>query len=52
MKEDEGIWPTSCNCPEDEDEGHPCPYLVDVYGEDGRLCTCCESCAQECANDI
>lgn len=36
-------------------EPHTCPYLMDVNeGEPGcdRLCTCCDECTRECAEDI
>lgn len=42
-------------CDNDAREPHTCPYLTDVHdGEPGcdRLCTCCDECTQECADDI
>lgn len=31
---------------------HPCPYRMDVGNGDTTPCNCCESCAQQCADDI
>jgi hypothetical protein len=30
---------------------HVCPYAYEIH-EDESLCTCCESCASECADEI
>lgn len=32
-------------------EPHVCPYGDQIHGDD-TLCTCCEACDHECANDI
>jgi len=31
---------------------HSCPYGEDIHGDYDTLCTCCEYCQGECANDI
>lgn len=31
---------------------HPCPYLTDVYQDPDALCTCCDDCWTQCAQDI
>jgi len=37
---------------ENKQPPHPCPFSLDVYGNNEDLCTCCEECTQECADDI
>lgn len=32
-------------------EPHECPYLSELHKDDS-LCTCCESCVEECAIEI
>jgi hypothetical protein len=31
---------------------HSCPYQADVNNDDRDYCTCCDTCADECAMDI
>lgn len=31
---------------------HVCPYKLDIHDDDETLCTCCEDCTRECADDI
>jgi len=31
---------------------HVCPYKADIYGDETTLCDCCDSCRQECADDV
>jgi len=33
-------------------EPHPCPYRSEINDDDETLCTCCDNCTQECADDI
>ena len=33
-------------------EPHACPYASDVHDDDRLLCTCCEACTDQCAEDI
>lgn len=33
-------------------EPHPCPYQSDVNNDSDTLCTCCEDCQKQCADDI
>lgn len=33
------------------EEKHPCPFAQEIYGSD-ELCSCCNSCAMECCQDI
>lgn len=41
---------SSCkNAPVEE---HTCPYAEDINGDHETLCTCCEDCTRECADDI
>lgn len=39
------------HCGHELTEPHECPYASEIHGDD-RLCTCCDSCAHECARDI
>lgn len=41
-------------CPhvEDREAPHACPYQADVNNDEGFLCTCCEACQGDCADDI
>lgn len=40
-----------CKCGNKATAPHPCPYMSDVHNDNETLCTCCEECEQECAND-
>lgn len=31
---------------------HTCPYAEDIGGDSDTLCTCCQDCEGECAQDI
>lgn len=31
---------------------HPCPYQEEINGDHKTLCTCCDKCSLECADDI
>lgn len=33
-------------------EPHPCPFDCEINDDHESLCTCCEICQQECADDI
>ena len=39
-------------CPNNEDDPHTCPYQQEIHDDSDFQCTCCESCKQECADDI
>lgn len=39
-------------CTNPPEELHPCPYLEDAEGDSETLCNCCESCQNNCADDI
>lgn len=34
------------------EEPHTCPYKKDIHNDQETLCNCCESCQDECADDI
>ena len=38
-------------CKHEQTEPHECPYAVEI-NDDHEPCTCCDSCAGECADDI
>jgi hypothetical protein len=40
-----------CTCDDCYDE-HTCPYAEDINNDSETLCTCCEYCTQQCADDI
>jgi len=40
------------HCGNQATEPHPCPYREEINDDSETLCTCCQECAQECANDI
>jgi hypothetical protein len=31
---------------------HVCPFRWEINDDDETLCTCCDDCTQECADDI
>ncbi len=31
---------------------HPCPFLADVEEDSATLCTCCEDCQEDCADEV
>ena len=33
-------------------EEHTCPYSVEINDDTESLCTCCEDCESNCADDI
>jgi hypothetical protein len=37
---------------DEEQEPHVCPYASEINNDDETLCTCCEKCEQQCADDI
>ena len=42
-----------CKCGRnDATAPHPCPYNEDIHGDSSTLCTCCDTCQQECVNYI
>jgi len=42
-----------CKCgPEAQTTPHTCPYQHDVNNDDKFLCTCCDNCETQCADDI
>lgn len=41
-----------CWCGNEEIEKHTCPYQEDVNGDSEYLCNCCDSCEQNCCDDI
>lgn len=41
----------SC-CEEANREPHGCPYAEEICDDYEKQCTCCESCEQNCADDI
>ncbi len=44
---------THCTCgPEAQIAPHTCPYQYDVHNDDKFMCTCCDKCETECADDI
>jgi len=44
----------TCNEVDDhtEDVYHICPYKEDIDGDSKTLCSCCEYCTQQCADDV
>ena len=40
-----------CTCDEHEHDYHPCPFAVEVDGDETE-CNCCPSCTEECAQNI
>ena len=41
-----------CDCGEEGNEPHSCPYAEDVHDDPESLCACCDHCTQQCAVDI
>lgn len=39
-------------CNNSAEELHPCPYNIEINGDDITLCNCCLNCQHECAMDI
>lgn len=33
-------------------ELHKCPYKVDIEEDEAALCSCCDDCTNDCADDI
>lgn len=31
---------------------HGCPYAAEIHGDNNMVCYCCDSCIQECANEV
>jgi hypothetical protein len=40
-----------CTC-EGSYEEHTCPYAEEINGDSESLCSCCDYCTQQCANDV
>lgn len=40
------------SCKGEPKDWHPCPFSVDVDGDDETLCNCCDECEDNCADDI
>lgn len=41
------------NCMKNEgQEQGPCPYKVEIYGDEETLCNCCEDCQHECYMNV
>lgn len=39
-----------CECPSDDE--HTCPFAEEINGDYESLCTCCDDCTDQCAQDI
>lgn len=48
--------PTQIACPRcskpTENRPHTCPYQQEINDDSATLCLCCDSCMQECIDDI
>lgn len=33
-------------------EPHPCPFDQEIEGNDDDVCTCCETCQEDCEIDV
>ena len=42
---------TKCTCGKGLEDEHECPYASDI-NDDHSLCTCCDHCSKECADNI
>lgn len=42
----------SCNCGNEGEAEHCCPYKEDIHGDSETLCNCCSECQHQCAMDI
>lgn len=31
---------------------HTCPYASEIHDDEETLCTCCDGCTRECADDV
>ena len=51
LKDEEGSW-LCPNCDGIGQEPHTCPYQEDVNEDSVSLCTCCDSCIEDCTADI
>ena len=40
-----------CKCGKPGEKPAPCPYALDIYGEDEE-CNCCEDCRAQCCEEI
>jgi hypothetical protein len=41
-----------CNCGNEQDDEHTCPFAEDVGNDSESLCRCCEECTYQCAMDV
>lgn len=43
-----------CKCGKNpaSEEGHPCPFQVDVNNDSDFRCHCCPECRQVCQDDV
>jgi hypothetical protein len=41
-----------CKCGAAAQEEHPCPYQVEMDGNDDNYCNCCSECTENCAMDV
>jgi hypothetical protein len=31
---------------------HTCPFAVEIYGDEKQMCNCCDTCENQCCQDI
>ena len=49
---DEMLFKNTCNCGEQGEDLHSCPYQSDVNSDPTSMCNCCDKCTQQCTDDI
>lgn len=42
----------TCEAADGYDEGHPCPYKIEMGDDYETTCHCCASCEGECAMNV
>ena len=41
-----------CDCGNDIEELHTCPFLEEIRGDSETLCNCCKICEKLCSQEI
>jgi len=41
-----------CTCDTESHDEHTCPFSEDIHNDSETMCTCCEYCEDQCAQDI
>ncbi len=49
---DSGCWRSYRLCGNAPTDPHVCPFKAEINDDVETKCTCCDSCARECAEDI